>query len=231
MNHSSHRNHRTALAVLSAVLLGLLPAALGFAQDPAHHLHDDGGARDGDFLRFVLTSVKAGLFSSTVEVRVRDFDVSFALAGDTARDVRVAFDVRDMTTGDGGRDDKMWSFCLDAAHHPRIEVEIPGPVEIGHAREIPARMRIRGRWHPIRLSLSSRRAGDRTIVEGHARVSFSELGIPDPSIWIAHVEDRVDIAFRVHLPAGERHSSASVSPRKRARRPRILISKPASLGS
>ncbi len=141
-----------ALAPVAVALLALAPATPGFAQERVHHLHDDGGARDHDFLRFELTSVKAGMFRSRVDGHVRDFDVSYAPDGDNAREVHVAFDVRDMATGNGGRDDKMWSYCLDAAHHSRIEVELQEPVEAGSSGVVAGRIRVRGRWRPIRRS-------------------------------------------------------------------------------
>jgi polyisoprenoid-binding protein YceI len=189
----ARHSHRATL--LAAALLSLLPAA-GHAQDRAR-VRLEGGA--SDFLRFQLRSVKAGFIGTSVDGHVRDFEVSYERVGDGARDVRVTFPVRAMTTGDGGRDAKMWSYCLDAEHHPRVEIEIPGRLGATFSGEVPARMRVRGSWRPIRVQLTARRAGASTVVEGRARVSLAQLGVPDPSIWIARVEDAVTITFRAHV--------------------------------
>lgn len=196
MRRDHHRRRRAGVATL---LLLLVAAAPAYADARVHYLADGGHAGSADALRFELRSTKAGFIGTTVHGHVRRFDVSYHLDGERARDVRVSFPVREMTTRHGERDAKMRSFCLDAEHHPRIDVAIPGPITPGFSGSLPARMRVRGRWRPITVAIEARTENGRTRVHGRARVSLRALGVPDPSIWIARVEDAIDVTFRVQL--------------------------------
>lgn len=185
------------LALLAATLLAGMPSTTAHAQNESHRFHDGGGDRKGDYLRFGLESTKAGLITTDVEGHVSEFVLSYELDDFQVRDINLSFLARHMQTGSRGRDDKMWSYCLDAEHHPRIEVQIPGPLGPTPKGPVKARMNVRGKWHPIVVELSTTRSSSRTLVRGRAKVSLSELGIPDPSIWVAKVDDQVEIDFRI----------------------------------
>ncbi len=178
----------------------LLTLSLLAASTAPLTLHDSGGDRAATYLRFVLHSKKAGLFETTVEGHVNEFAVSYDWTGEAAKSARVGFAARDMRTDNGSRDDKMWGYCLDAEHHPRVEVQLDGDVPLGKAR-VPGRINVRGAWHPVELSTELRRSGAALVLSGTAAVRLSELGIPDPSIWIAKVDDKVELDFRVTTSA------------------------------
>ncbi len=204
----------TALA-LAAALATATPFGLARAQD--RHAQDrqaqnrqeqrfhDAGHGD-DYLHFQLTSTKAGFITTNVDGRVRDFQLSYERDGEAVQNARIVFPVRAMTTDNGGRDDKMWGFCLDAEHHPDIEVAIPGPISVTTQGDVLGRIKIRGQWHPIPITLTARPGGGGTVVDGEAVVSFSRLGIPDPSIWIASVHDDIRIRFHMAVPT-QRHAA------------------------
>ncbi|MBC7174481.1 MAG: YceI family protein [Polyangiaceae bacterium] len=189
--------------LIAATLVGLAAAPFGAAHADARtvRFHDDGSASSDDRLRFELESTKGGVIHSKVEGHVQDFAVSYDRDGQTVRDVRLVFDVNKMDTDNGRRDEKMKDICLGADRFPTVEVSIPGAVPEHAHGSVPARIKVRGRWHPIRLQLSARPDGSQTMIEGRASVSLSSLGVPDPSIWIARVRDRVDISFRMTFPS------------------------------
>jgi polyisoprenoid-binding protein YceI len=182
--------------MISLLTFSLLSAAPGSLA-----LHDAGGQRGDTHLRFVLHSQKAGFIDSAVEGHVQDFGVSYEWTGDAARHTRVAFAGRDMRTDNGARDEKMWGYCLDVEHHPRVEVQLDADIPVGRPVQVPGRIHIRGAWHPLKLTAQLRRAGDALLLSGGATVKLSELGIPDPSIWIAKVDDTVELAFQVKAAA------------------------------
>lgn len=199
---------RNALALAAA--LTTLVASSAFAQArEAHRFHDEGTPSSSDSLRFSLVSTKAGFIRTNVDGHVRDFQLTYERDGAVVRDARIVFPVRAMSTGNGGRDEKMWGFCLDAEHHPNVEVEIRGPVPTTVQGEVLGRIKIRGQWHPIPITLSARPTRGGTVLEGSAVVSLSRLGIPDPSIWVAHVEDAVRIQLRVAIPDAPAHARAT----------------------
>ncbi len=196
----THHISKSAIALL-AMLVTSVPAGLAGAEEPeTYRFHDDGQPGD-DHLRFELTSTKAGFITTGVGGRVRDFSLSYERDGDGVRNARIIFPVRAMTTDNGGRDQKMWGFCLDAEHHPNVEVEIRGPLPATTHGDVLGRIKIRGQWHPVPVTLTTRPTAGGSIVEGHAVVSLSRLGIPDPSIWIANVRDDVRIQFHMAVPS------------------------------
>jgi polyisoprenoid-binding protein YceI len=194
--------------MITLVSTNLALALISAAPEPAPNaasrtalvLHDPGGARADTYLRFVLHSKKAGFINSQVEGYVHDFDVSYDWTGTAATRGDVGFAVRAMRTDNGGRDDKMWSFCLDAEHHPRVQLTLDGDIPLGRRVEVPARIYIRGAWHPLRVTAELQRAEDKLIVAGAATVKLSELNIPDPSIWIAKVDNTIELTFHVVTP-------------------------------
>ncbi|MBK7857818.1 MAG: YceI family protein [Archangiaceae bacterium] len=180
-------------------LFSALAVAAPAAAEPRTTLarHDAGGERRDTYLRFVLHSTKAGLIKSRVEGYVRDFDVSYEWDGATARHATVGFATRALRTDNGSRDDKMWNTCLDADHHPRVEVKLDADVPVGREVQVPGQISIRGAWHPVQLSAKLTREHGTLVLAGVAKVKLSELQIPDPSIWIAKVDDTIELAFRV----------------------------------
>lgn len=188
----------TKLMWLFAALVGTCAVPGGAARAEARTVRfHDRGASSNDRLRFELESTKGGIIRSKVEGWVRDFTLSYDRDGEVVRDVRVTFPVRAMDTDNGRRDEKMKDICLDAARFSTVEVTIPGPIPADVHGAVAGRIRIRGRWRPIRIRVAAQTSESNTSIEGRASVSLSALGVPDPSIWIARVRDRVDISFRM----------------------------------
>lgn len=201
--------------VISAALVGAFAVPTGAARADARtvRFHDDGGRSSDDRLRFELESTKGGVIHSKVDGRVREFALGYDREGETVRNVRLTFAVNAMDTGNDRRDEKMKDFCLGVARFPAVEVAIPGPLPVDARGEVPARIKVRGRWHPIRVRLEARPGESETVIEGRASVSLSAIGVPDPSIWIAHVRDRVDIAFRMSFPSDGAARVGTAEPR------------------
>jgi polyisoprenoid-binding protein YceI len=189
-------------ASLALSLISALPDGSADTSSPvALELRDLGGARADTYLRFVLHSRKAGFINTAVEGYVRDFHVSYEWTGDAARRAQAHFATRELRTDNSGRDEKMWTRCLDADRYPEIEVQLDGDVPVGRSVDVPGRIRIRGAWHSLRLSAHVQRAHGTLVLGGEATVKLSELDIPDPSIWIAKVDDTVQLVFQAVTPA------------------------------
>lgn len=94
----------------------------------------------------------------------------------------------------------MWNLCLDVSNHPKIQIKLSQPIEIGAGeREIPATISLRGEEYPLTLKvkLDSEMAADIT-----GKISIKELKIPDPSIAIASVRDSIDISAHIIIKDG-----------------------------
>jgi len=152
-------------------------------------------------VRFDMNSTKAGMITTPFTGVVKDFSVSFQLNGDNLRRGKISFKVADMDTDSKARDRKMHNYCLDMASHPEITVDFGYMVlMLGKSINVGGMMTIRGEKKGIDAEVKAERVGEAIRFTGHAWVKLSKLGIPDPSIAVASVNDNVKITFDVTVP-------------------------------
>lgn len=147
------------------------------------------------FVRFDMASTKFGLITTSFSGFARKFKVS----GDIKNDVlqagaQIEFAVKDLDTDINGRNEKMWSQCLDEKNHPTVRLTLNQAVPLtGELKDIPATLNVRGADKNIVLKVKSVSISDNISFDISGSVSIKELQIPDPSIAIASVRDRIDI--------------------------------------
>jgi len=139
-----------------------------------------------------MASKKVGLFTSHFTGFVKKFSVSGDKNGNSIHNAVVEFDVKELDTDIDGRNEKMWDLCLDASHHPKVQIKLSQPIEIGaEEKEIPGTINLRGQDYPITLKV---KVDSNMVVDIKGQISIKELKIPDPSIAIASVRDSIDIS-------------------------------------
>lgn len=143
-------------------------------------------------IKFDMASTKVGLFTSHFTGFVKKFSVSGDKNGNSIHNAAIEFDVKELDTDIDGRNEKMWDLCLDASNHPKVQIKLSQPIEIGaEEREIPGIINVRGQDYPLTLKI---KVDSNMIVDIKGQISIKELKIPDPSIAIASVRDSIDIS-------------------------------------
>lgn len=156
------------------------------------------------FLKFFVKSTKAGIITTTVDGVVKEFNIDTQVFRSsektTINKAHVSFSVSSMDTDNSSRDDKLQNYCLEKDNFPQIQVTIKKPfVQLALMKEesIGGLLMIRGKSFPLELKVHFEVVDSRPVIVGNAQFKISEVGVPDPSIWIARVHDEVQISFKL----------------------------------
>jgi len=142
------------------------------------------------FIRFDMKSTKAGLITTPFFGVVKKFELNTT----DNKKLSVKFFVKEMDTDVNDRNKKMFDLCLDYQKYKTIEVRTLKEIKEG-PNIVPGTIMIRGKLHKIELNLFLKNRDDKKVISGKTKVDLKELGIPDPSIWIASVDNLVEVSF------------------------------------
>lgn len=183
-------------------ILALLFAPLAFSLElNVQNLDFSAAQVSVNTIKFDLETKKLGLFKSTVAGYVRSFKVQYDETPSGYQNVILKFKVRDLDTDLYARNDQMWNLCFEEKTYPEIILKISEPLtKIVVEKTIEAETTIRGTDRRFPVTYSSSIKDGKKIIEGSALVSLKGLGIKDPSIGIANVEDKAKIQFHFLLP-------------------------------
>jgi hypothetical protein len=151
---------------------------------------------------FEIKSTKFGMVTTSVEGFVLKYKVKANIDWNksVATNLRLEMYTQFLNTDSESRDEKMWNHCLDYKNQGEMAVNVEGPVAFtAEAKEYPAKIWIRGKEFPIKVTLNLEKTSEGVKSKGMAILSFKQLEIPDPSIMIASVDDRINVSFQVEL--------------------------------
>lgn len=183
------------------ISLLLLLATLHAAEHKASIKHQDyDTALDHrDHIHFTMESTKLGVISSEFTGVVKAFDVKFDSEGKSIRNGSISFNAADMDTDLDARNRKMLELCLNQKKFPTIKVDFTKATLTldAAAQNVKGNITIRGKSFPIEATITATREKDGIRIKGSSSVKLSTLKIPDPSIAVASVRDRVDLSFQI----------------------------------
>ena len=106
--------------------------------------------------------------------------------------------VADMDTDNSARDRKMNEETFSSDKFTDLVVQIGGPLNAGIHKNVPGLLTVRGKIKEITLNLEIIVSKDKDyVIKGDTKMSIKRLELPDPSIFIASVRDRVDLNFQI----------------------------------
>lgn len=150
-------------------------------------------------LRFDMKSTKLGMMTTDFYGVVKDFTASFSKEKKMISSAVVKFKVEDLDTDVNDRNKKMYKLCFESKKYPFFEVLLDGPLGLNEAKKVAAILVIRGKKKKVMIDIKTQTVGNKVTVSGKIKTSIKYLEIPDPSIWIAKVEDSFDISFSIDL--------------------------------
>jgi polyisoprenoid-binding protein YceI len=154
------------------------------------------------FIRFTMVHRKFKTLTEKFDGTVKSFVVSGQIEGESFENPEVKFNVLDMDTDNGMRNDKMQKESLSAKRFPQITVNFGQSLKLG-TQNVNGTMTILGNKKPILLPISIQDNGNAYKASGHTSVLLSALGVPKPNFIsesIASIDDRVELNYQVILP-------------------------------
>lgn len=147
------------------------------------------------YVRFNMESTKLGIITTKFTGYLKAFKVNGDLKNETVLSgSSIVFNAKDLDTDVDGRNEKMWDLCLNSSQHPSVQIKLNKEVPLdGTIHEIPATLVLRGNDHAITLSVKAFRENKQFIVDISGELSIKGLKIPDPSIAIASVRDKIEL--------------------------------------
>jgi polyisoprenoid-binding protein YceI len=107
----------------------------------------------------------------------------------------------DATTGDSGntgRDHKMHKEILESQRYPEITftpTKMSGKVELqgDSSAQVEGILRLHGSDHVMTLTLPVQTKGNRLSARTHIVIPYVEWGLKNPSTFLLHVGDKVEV--------------------------------------
>ena len=202
--------HPTTLFLALALLVAYyVPTAFGLPIEAKYQAGSYEEAKSASsYIRFHMKSIAFGRIRTRFNGFVKDFSLSGSAKGKTVEKIALRFPVKALDSNNALRDKRMRDFSLAANRHPVIEVSVTEPVPVnGKVVQVPGQIRVRGKSHPITLTVAVMRIPGGYLIMGESALSMAALDIPKPSLVVARVEDRVRITFEVvvgYLTVGSR---------------------------
>lgn len=151
------------------------------------------------YLRFDMKSTKLGVMTTDFFGVAKKFNIRFSNKDQFIESASVNFKISDLDTDVNDRNKKMYNLCFDYKKFPELTITLMKPVKINSEAIVPAVMQVRGKKKDIELKVKIVQKENKLIVSGVSQVSLKALEIPDPSIWVAKVEDRFELNFSIEL--------------------------------
>lgn len=153
-----------------------------------------------NFMRFDMESTKLGMFTTSFHGVVRKANLSYKFKKNTLSNATIFFKVADLDTDVNNRNKKMHNFCFSKDKFSDIIITLHSSIKTGAMeKNISATMNVRGKNKEIEVIIDVIKRGKKLIITGISQVSLKELEIPNPSIWVAKVSDKVEINFNFEL--------------------------------
>ena len=148
-------------------------------------------------IRFEVFSTKVGIFTSRVPGYVLQANAEAVRDGVKLTDMKIVMQASSLNTDSEARDEKLHQLCLETESYPQIEVNLPGPVQIGSEGSFAGTIVIRGKTKPIQVKMKLSEHEGVVYASGESELGVKELEIPDPSIAIATLENKINIIFKL----------------------------------
>ncbi len=153
-----------------------------------------------NFIKFDMESTKIGFITDDFTGVARQFRVSFDEQKNLISKIVVVVPIKGLDTDINMRNEKMWETCFSATKYPELKVDLPGPVTLQEGvSNLEGYIQIRGLFYPISIKLELKKREGGMSATGTAHVSLKQTNIPDPSIFIASVRDRIDLSFHLNF--------------------------------
>jgi len=166
--------------------------------------YEEAKGQSSNYLGFIVKSKKIGFITSDIDGLVKKYSIESNINIDEKiiKNINVKFKITSMDTDNESRNEKLHDFCLDYKKNSNIIVKSKNIcVYKDGSCVIDGEILIRKEWFPIRIKLkvNDAKGNEHLVVVGEAETGLKKLKIPDPSIFVAKLLDKIRIKFKVSL--------------------------------
>lgn len=152
------------------------------------------------FVEFKGKSTKLGFIETEFVGYVKNASIRFKKDQSEIQNLLVEFDVKSLDTDLGARDSKMRETILDEQQFPRISVELSKAINLIPGRtKVDMIFTIKNRREIFPIEVEIKKDQEHYQVSGYGHLSIKAFNLPDPSIFVAKVDDKIDVFFNVIL--------------------------------
>jgi polyisoprenoid-binding protein YceI len=154
-----------------------------------------------NYVRFDMQSTKLGMLTTGFTGFVKEFDISAEASTEGFKNASITFQAVSLDTNVGARNEKMWELCLDYKKHPQMKLKIDGTVPLSDTSStLQGTLDVRGESKPVSVKIKTKEVNGQYVVDGESDMDIFELGLPDPSIFVAKVDPKVKLTFHLAVP-------------------------------
>ncbi len=155
---------------------------------------------NSQFIEFKGKSTKLGFIETEFVGYVKNAFIRFKKDQSEIQNLLVEFDVKSLDTDLGARDSKMRETILDERQFPLISVELSKPISLIPGRiKVDMIFKIKNRKEIFPIEIEIKKDQEQYQVSGYGHLSIKAFNLPDPSIFVAKVDDKIDVFFNVIL--------------------------------
>lgn len=165
----------------------------------------DSATREPQYLKFIGSSTKLGLFTTQFVGHAKEFQMNYDLSKKDDRlfidKLSIEIPSLSLDTDNSSRDEKLHHTCLSTDMYKTIKAELLEKVELTEIKNQKRSLQLHVRGHSTNIPALYSILKTSTGFEIHFSTEFSikETGIPDPSIAIAKVHDIIKIEGKILL--------------------------------
>ena len=190
------------MKILSYLFICMFTGSMIGAAELKYKYQDYDTAKKAEsFVKFELTSTKVGLVTTSFDGYILSSALNFKRNGNEVLLTEFVADANSFDTDSGMRDSKLHDSILETGKYPEMRLKFPSTFLLDNFPEkVDGDLLIRGKRKTISVSVKLSESGGNYVVEGTALTGIKELELPDPSIFIAKVNDPIKISFRFVIP-------------------------------
>lgn len=152
------------------------------------------------FIKFEGASTKLGFITTGFDGYIKTFNIHYELANDQLSELVVDIATKSLDTNVESRDEKMASKILEIEKYPGIKALIADKVLLSEGEKtINMIFIVKDKRVSKLVKFKVEKKSESYLITGNTSLSIKELGLPDPSIVIAKVNDNLNLYFSIVL--------------------------------
>lgn len=181
------------------ILLLILLSFVTWSKD-FNYKNYEAASKSKEYVKFESESTKLGFVTTSFDGYAKKFKISYSLENQKISNINVRIDTDSFDTDNSSRNEKMYEETLEVKKYPAVTFNSQQMVDISNSKHsIKGFLRVRNIEKVVTLNLEVVKKEGESYLVGTTSIGLKEFKIPDPSIMIAKVRNRLDIKFKVKL--------------------------------
>lgn len=203
MAQSNYRNqfmNVKRLVPFFSLFIFLVSFSSGAKELNIHYKDFNEAKQSGKYIKFEGASTKLGFITTGFEGFIKDYNVNYELVNDQLSELTVDIATKSLDTNNDARNEKMLSSILETMKFPVIKAAIAEKVVLSEGEKIINMIfTVKDKKVSRAVKFKVEKKADGFFISGSTSLGIKEMGLPDPSIVIAKVDDSLKLYFTILL--------------------------------